>query len=77
METLSDSEVLALARSKMAPHHNDRLGQLQSQGKAGTLTLFEQFELLVLVHLYQIGQLRKSQGLAEIRRRGLPHPFSS
>lgn len=40
-------------------------------------TISEQVELLVLMHLYQLGQLRKSQGLAEAARRGLLTPISS
>lgn len=71
VETLSDTEVLGLANSKMDSHQNERLGELQAQGKAGKLKASEQFELLMLMHFYQIGQLRKSEGLAEAVRRGL------
>ncbi len=35
------------------------------------------FELLMVMHFYQIGQLRKSEGLAEAVRRGLREPLSS
>ncbi len=41
------------------------------------LTPTEHFELLVLIHLYQIGMLRKSEGLAEAVRRGLRKPLAS
>jgi hypothetical protein len=75
VETLSDTEVLALANSRMEPHQNERLGELQACGKAGWLTTSEQFELLVLMHSYQIGQLRKSEALAEAVRRGLQEPL--
>ena len=71
VETLSDTEVLGLANSRMDPRQNERLGELQAQGKAGKLKVSEQFELLMLMHFYQIGQLRKSEGLAEAVRRGL------
>jgi hypothetical protein len=77
VETLSDEEVLALADSKMESGQNVRLGELQTRGKTKTLSEPEQFELLVLIHLYQIGQLRKSEGLAEAARRGLRQPLPS
>ena len=70
VEGLSDAEILELADLKMDPVRNERLGELQSRGKISGLTVAEQFELLVLVHFYQIGQLRKSEGLAEAVRRG-------
>ncbi len=67
---LSDDEVLTLANSKMDPAQNERLGELQARGKTGQLTEAERAELLALLHIYQIGQLRKSEGLAEAVRRG-------
>jgi hypothetical protein len=73
--TLTDEEVLALADAKMDPIHNDRLAELQMRGKADGLTAAERGELLALLHLYQIGQLRKSAGLAEAVRRGLRTPL--
>ncbi len=75
--TLSDAEILELADLKMDKIQNERLGQLQSQGKTSGLTSAEQFELLALIHLYQIGQVRKSEGLAEAVRRGLREPMPS
>ena len=77
MASLSDAEIMELADLKMDPVQNDRLGELQSQGKISGLTAAEQFELLVLIHLYQIGQLRKSEGLAEAVRRCLREPLPS
>ncbi len=71
IERLSDAEVLALADSRMDVKQNERLGELQARGKTGKLTSSEQFELLMLMHFYQIGQLHKSEGLAEAVRRGL------
>jgi hypothetical protein len=73
--TLTDEEVLALADAKMDPVQNDRLAELQARGKADGLTEMERVELLSLLHLYQIGQLRKSAGLAEAVRRGLRPPL--
>jgi hypothetical protein len=72
---LSDEEVLALADLKMDPIQNKRLGELQTRGKAEGLTETERTELLALLHIYQTGQLRKSEGLAEAARRGLRQPL--
>ncbi len=76
MKRLSDAEVLEMANLKMDPLQNERLGDLQARGKITELTAKEQFELLVLIHIYQIGLLRKSEGLAEAVRRGLRKPLS-
>ena len=76
VSTLADEDVLALADAKMDPAQNDRLGELQAQGKASGLTEAQRVELLALLHRYQVGQLRKSEGLAEAVRRGLRAPLS-
>lgn len=68
---LSDDEVLALANSKMDEVQNQRLGDLQAKGKATGLTEAERYELLALLQIYQLGQLRKSEALAEAVLRGL------
>ncbi|MBI1295221.1 hypothetical protein GC175_09720 [bacterium] len=73
---LSDDEVLALADLKMNLEQNERLGYLQAKGKNTTLTADERYELLALMHIYQRGQLRKSQGLVEAVRRKLRPPLS-
>jgi hypothetical protein len=75
VSTLTDEDVLALADAKMDPVHNDRLAELQTRGKADGLTEAERLELLSLLQLYQAGQLRKSEGLAEAVRRGLRPPL--
>jgi hypothetical protein len=77
VESLSDDEILKLAHSKMAFADNEHLGNLQEKGKNGALSASEQFELLVLIHQYQLEQLRKSEGLAEAVRRGLQAPLPS
>jgi len=71
VSSLSDAEVLKLADAKMDAVQNDRLGELQARGKATGLTEAEQMELLALMQIYQIGQLRKSEALAEAVQRGL------
>ena len=75
VSSLSDEEVLALADSKMDAVQNERLGQLQTKGKRIGLTEAERYELLSLLQIYQLGQLRKSEGLAEAVRRGLRAPL--
>lgn len=71
VETLTDLEVLELAEIKMAQTQNERLGELQAKGKQGKLTEAEQYELLALLQVYQLGHLRKSEALAEAVKRGL------
>lgn len=75
ISTLADDEILGLANAKMELSQNERLGYLQTKGKANGLTPAEQTELLALIHIYQIGQLRKSQALAEAVQRGLQSPL--
>ncbi len=73
---LPDAEVLAIADLKMSVEQNQRLSELQSKGKATDLSEMERDELVSLLYLYQIGQLRKSEGLAEAIQRGLRTPLS-
>ena len=74
---LSDEDVLALAEAKMDKVQNDRLGLLQAKGKEAGLTREEQIELFTLMQIYQTGQLRKSEALAEAVRRGLIEPLAT
>ncbi|MFM7882459.1 MAG: hypothetical protein ACKO8H_11675, partial [Microcystis panniformis] len=68
---LLDSEVIELANLKIEAVQNQRLGELQAKGKNTGLTEAEGYELLVLISIYQMGQLRKSMALAEAVKRGL------
>jgi hypothetical protein len=72
---LLDSEVIELANSKMDAVQNQRLGELQAKGKNTGLTEAEGYELLVLISIYQMGQLRKSIALDEAVKRGLREPL--
>jgi hypothetical protein len=76
VSTMSDTEVLALADSKMDAAQNQQLGELQAKGKVVGLAHAERYELLTLMQIYQLGQLRKSEALAEAVRRGLRTPLS-
>jgi hypothetical protein len=73
---LSDAEVVELANLKMDGIQNQRLGELQAKGKNAGLTETEGYELLVLISIYQMGQLTKSRALAEAVKRGLMDPLS-
>lgn len=68
---LSDKELIAVAYSKMDETANRRLGELQSKGKTIGLIETERNELVTLLQIYQLGQLRKSEALAEAVKRGL------
>lgn len=68
---LSDAEVWELAAAKMDAAQNRRLGALQAKGKAFGLSTSQRYELAALLHIYQLGQLRKSEALAEVAQRGL------
>lgn len=72
---LSDDEVLVMADAKMDEVQNQRLADLQDKGKAEGLTEAERYELLGLLQIYQIGQIRKSEALAEAVYRGLRKPL--
>ncbi len=70
VNSLSDGEVRDLARLKLSLDQNDRLGDLQAKGKGSELTEMERYELLALLQVYQLGQLRKSEAIAEATKRG-------
>ena len=74
---LSDEAVLVLASLKMDRDQNERLAKLQTKGKTTGLTQVERYELLALLQIYQLGQLRKSEALAEAVKRGLQEPLSA
>ena len=76
VSNLSDAELLTLADSKMDAVQNQRLGELQQRGKTMGLNEAERYELLALLQIYQLGQLRKSEALAEAVGRGLRLPLS-
>ena len=75
--SLSDAEVVQLADAKMDAAQNERLGALQTKGKAAGLSAAERYELLALLQIYQLGQLRKSEALAEAVQRGLREPLAA
>jgi hypothetical protein len=70
---LSDEQIQALAASKMDSVQNQRLGDLQAKGKIAPLNPAEQHELVALFQIYQLGQLRKAEAMAESVRRGIQY----
>lgn len=67
----SDDEILAVANLKMPGEQADRQSELLYKNQAGTITPLERNELEGLTMIYQLGNLRKSQGIAEAVLRGL------
>ncbi len=67
----SDAEVLALAKLKIPSEQAKRQSELLYKNQADTLTPLERNELEVQLYVYQIGNLRKAQGIVESVRRGL------
>lgn len=77
ISNLPDVEVVRLADSKMDEAQNRRLGDLQAKGKASGLSQDERYELSALLRICQLGQLRKSEALAEAVQRGLRQPMAA
>lgn len=69
--TMTDLEVLELCNSRMDPAQSKRFSLLLDKQQAGTLTPEERPELWTLTGIYQLGQLRKAEALAEAVKRGL------
>ncbi len=71
IETLSDSEVLALSRVQMDIGQGERMGKLLQKQREGKLLFADQSELSALAQVYHNLWLRQSQALAESVQRGL------
>ncbi|HSK71543.1 MAG TPA: hypothetical protein VK892_07605 [Pyrinomonadaceae bacterium] len=67
----SDEEVLALANMKMSEAENARMSELLDKQREEIITPLERNELDALFRVYQVGNLRKSQGIYEAVQRGL------
>ncbi len=74
VEALPDEAVLALCDSAMELRQSERLSELLAKQQAGSLTASEPPELWALARIYELGQLRKAQALAEAVKRGLRPP---
>lgn len=75
VNALSDQQVLAVCASQMDPAQSRRFSLLLDKQQTGNLTPEEQPELWTLTRIYQLGQLRKAEALAEAVKRGLQPPI--
>lgn len=60
-----------MANMKMSEAENKRYSELMESQREETITPLERNELDSLFRVYQVGNLRKSQGIAEAVGRGL------
>lgn len=67
----SDDEVLGLANMKMSEPENRRMRELLEKLREETITPLERNEADALFRVYQVGNLRKAQGIVEAVGRGL------
>lgn len=77
VEMLSDDEVNTLAESMMDDRFSTRMSALSQKQREEMLTSEEQTELRMLFEIYNAGQLRKAQALAQAVKRGLRPPLSA
>ncbi len=77
VSVLSDDEVLALTELQMSPEKDKRLSDLLYKQQADDLNEAESIEFQALMRVYEIGMVRKAQGLAEAVKRGLREPLES
>lgn len=71
VESLSDEEVIAVAKSMMDETLSSRMSTLLQKNGAGTLTDAERGELAMLFDIFEVGQLRKAEAAVEAVNRGL------
>ena len=74
INALSDDAVLSLCDSQMVPVQSQRLSELLDKQQAGALIPGERPELWALMRIYELGQLRKAEALAEAVKRNLRAP---
>ena len=77
VESLSDSEVLALAKLKMPLKQQRILHNLLEKNGEGELTNAEKHKLDAMMEDYEEATLRKAQALSVAVQRGLMKPLSS
>ncbi len=67
----SNEDVLALANLKLPPTQDKRLSQLLEKQRESNITMNEKVELEGLMGLYNLANIRKSEGIVEAVKRGL------
>ena len=70
----SDEQVLSSCNARMSARQSERMSELLARQQAGELTTDERPELWTLLRVYEAGQLRKAEALAEAVRRGPRSP---
>lgn len=74
LETWSDERILSQCDAQMSFRQSERLSELLDLQQSGRLTADEKPELWALMRVYELGQMRKAEALAETVRRGLRTP---
>jgi hypothetical protein len=77
VNSLSDSNLLALTHLQMSPEYDSRHSALLYRQQSGLMSAIEQRELQTLQRVYEIGMIFKSRALAEAVKRGLRQPLES
>jgi hypothetical protein len=77
IETLPDSQILALCDMQLDDHQQNRLSNLLSNQRENQLTTPDHQELTFLLKLYRRGLLRKAKALVIAVERGLIPPLSA
>lgn len=77
LESLSDSQIVALTQLEMAPEYDVLHSALLYRQQANTLSPTERRELHTLQRVYEIGMIFKSRALAESVRRGIRESLQS
>ena len=77
IEHWSDQRVLSQCDAQMSPRQSERLSELLDHQQSDQLTVDEKPELWALMRVYEAGQLRKAEALAEAVRRGLRAPCTT
>ena len=77
VETWPDERVLSQCDAQMSSRQSERLSELLDLQQCDRLTADEKPELWALMRVYEAGQLRKAEALAEAVRRGLRTPPSA
>jgi hypothetical protein len=68
---LSDAEVLEIANLKFSKAQEKRFSQLLENQRESKISAMEKLELEGLLALYEVANIRKSEGCLEAIRRGL------
>jgi hypothetical protein len=71
VQSQPDEQVLRACNAQMSVRQSERMSELLDRQQAGELTMDERPELWALLRIYELGQLRKAEALAEAVRRGL------